>query len=115
MLANDEFLHKSDLKDFPRGITNCLCDKNKDIRNLAQKLFEKVYQKTGIEVFRNIAKNQKPGTTKDLNSIYDKYDSRKDSTPGSQSFISKGSSPAKDQKFLVDKRNPPTSAKKKSL
>jgi hypothetical protein len=70
-------------------------------------------------VFRNIAKNQRPAITKDLNAIYDKYDSnKKDSTPMSQSYISKGNSPAKDQKTTtinIDKRNPPTSAKKRSL
>ena len=61
------------MKDFAKGITNCLCDKNKDIRNTAQKLFEKVYERIGIEIFKNIAKNQKPAVTKDLNLIYDKY------------------------------------------
>ncbi len=48
MLANEEYLAKTDMKQFPKGITNCLCDKNKDIRNLAEKLFEKVYEKIGI-------------------------------------------------------------------
>lgn len=53
---------------------------------------------------------------KDLNMIYDKYDSKKDSL--SQSYISKASSPAKDHKSIVnDRRNqPPTnSAKKRSV
>ena len=35
MLLNEEFLYKTDMKDFAKGITNCLCDKNKDIRNTA--------------------------------------------------------------------------------
>jgi hypothetical protein len=77
MLANEEALQKCDLRDFPKGITNCLCDKSKEIRNLGEKLLEKVYEKIGIEAFRNIAKNQRPAITKDLNAIYDKYDSKK--------------------------------------
>ncbi len=69
-------------------------------------------------MFRNIAKNQRPAITKDLNAIYDKYDSsKKDLTAISQSYISKANSPAKDQKITADKRNPPpsVSAKKRSL
>jgi hypothetical protein len=65
------------MKDFPKGITNCLCDKNKEIRNSAEKLLEKVYERIGIDIFRNIAKNKQPAITKDLNLIYDKYDSSK--------------------------------------
>lgn len=122
MLANEEALQKTEMKDFPKGITNCLCDKNKEIRNLAEKLFEKVYERTGIDTYRNIAKNQRPAITKDLNAIYDKYDAKKDSTPVSQSYISRTNSPAaKDQRSVVtDRRNqPPTSvihsAKKRSV
>lgn len=39
MLSNEEALQKTDMKDFAKGITNCLCDKSKEIRNLAEKLF----------------------------------------------------------------------------
>jgi hypothetical protein len=95
MLANEEALQKTEMKDFPKGITNCLFDKNKEIRNLAEKLFEKVYERIGIEIFRNIAKNQRPAITKDLNAIYDKYDNKRDSMSVSQAIISKGNSPAK--------------------
>ncbi len=115
MLANEEFLQKTQMKDFPKGITNCLCDKNKDIRNYAERLLEKVCGRTGLQVFRNIAKNQRPAITKDLNLIYDKYDGNRNSSSASQSYISKASSPAKEQKIPMDKRNPPTSAKKRSL
>ena len=48
MLSNEEFLQKTDMKDFPKGLTNCLCDKNKEIRNSAEKLFERVYERIGI-------------------------------------------------------------------
>lgn len=29
MLSNEDYLNKTDMKDFAKGITNCLCDKNK--------------------------------------------------------------------------------------
>jgi hypothetical protein len=116
MLANEDFLQKTDMKDFPKGITNCLCDKNKEIRNLGEKLFEKVYEKIGIDIFRNIAKNQRPAISKDLNSIYDKYDTRRETASVSQSHLSKGNSPNKDQKVIDRKNQPPTnSAKKRSV
>jgi hypothetical protein len=121
MLLNEEFLQKTDMKDFPKGITNCLCDKNKEIRNLAEKLLEKVHEKIGIDTFRNIAKNKQPAITKDLNAIYDKYDSKRETVSTSQvsqSNISKAGSPAKDTKTsMMDRRNPPltNSAKKRSV
>jgi hypothetical protein len=43
ILANEEGLQKADIRDYPKGLVNCLSDKNKEIRAGAEKLFEKVY------------------------------------------------------------------------
>ena len=48
ILACEEGISKADIRDYPKGLTNCLCDKNKDIRAGAEKVFEKVYEKLGI-------------------------------------------------------------------
>ncbi len=32
-------LQKTDLKDYPKGLITCLADKNREIRNLSEKLF----------------------------------------------------------------------------
>jgi len=94
ILNLEEGLVKADLKDYPRGLVNCLSDKNKDIRAGAEKLFEKVYEKIGIEIFRSIAKDQKIAVAKDLNTFLDKFDKQQTRTMGS--IQSKGTSPNKD-------------------
>ena len=48
ILNNEEGIAKADIRDYPKGLVNCLCDKNKDIRSGAEKLFEKVYEKLGL-------------------------------------------------------------------
>ena len=73
ILIHEEGIPKSDIRDYPKGLVNCLCDKNKDIRSTAEKVFEKVYEKLGIEVFRSIAKDQRPAVAKDLNTFFDKF------------------------------------------
>lgn len=131
ILTLEEGIPKADIKDYAKGLTNCLCDKNKDIRAGAEKVFEKVYEKLGIETFRSIASNQKPAVQKDLNLFLDRFD-RKDVT--SSSFYSKGPSPNKqNEKSSINPKEksrltmtqqpqiqqvaptPPLSAKKRSL
>jgi hypothetical protein len=34
-LNNEEGISRSDIRDYPKGLANCLCDKNKDIRATA--------------------------------------------------------------------------------
>jgi len=34
-----------------------LVDKNKEIRNLAEKLLERIHEKIGLDTFKNLAKN----------------------------------------------------------
>lgn len=92
ILSNEEYLAKTDVRDFPKGICICIGDKNKDIRAQSEKLFEKVYEKLGMEVFRNIAKDMKPVNAKDLNTFLDKFDKNNMSM---SSFNSKGPSPSK--------------------
>jgi hypothetical protein len=48
ILANEEGLQRAEIRDYPRGLVNCLSDKNKDIRAGAEKLFEKVYERIGL-------------------------------------------------------------------
>jgi len=43
IMIHEEGIPKSDIRDYPKGLVNCLCDKNKDIRSTAEKVFEKVY------------------------------------------------------------------------
>lgn len=57
ILENAEYLDKADTKEYPKGIIRGLTDKNKEIRNLAERLLENIYPKTGLEVFKNLAKN----------------------------------------------------------
>lgn len=35
ILIHEEGIQKSDIRDYPKGLVNCLCDKNKDIRSTA--------------------------------------------------------------------------------
>lgn len=39
ILIHEEGIQKSDIRDYPKGLVNCLCDKNKDIRATAEKVF----------------------------------------------------------------------------
>lgn len=48
ILNMEDGIAKADIKDYAKGIAICLCDKNKDIRAGAEKVFEKVYEKLGI-------------------------------------------------------------------
>ncbi len=32
ILNNEEGISKADIRDYPKGLVNCLCDKNKEIR-----------------------------------------------------------------------------------
>ena len=92
ILAHEDGIPKSDIRDYPKGLVNCLCDKNKDIRAAAEKVFEKVHEKLGLEVFRTIAKDQRPVVAKDLNSLIDRFDKNLGT---SSSFASKRVSPSK--------------------
>ena len=65
-----------------------LTDKNKEIRSLSERLFEKIYEKMGIEVFKTLAKNQRPAIAKDLNNFLGRFDSR--TKTNNSSVISKG-------------------------
>ena len=60
------------------------------MRNLGERLFERVSEKMGFDVFRNLARNEKPALAKDLNSIFDKYDPGKNNT---STIMSKRNSP----------------------
>ena len=42
ILENEEFIGKADTRDYPKGIIKCLSDRNREIRNLGEKLFERV-------------------------------------------------------------------------
>ena len=94
-----------------------MIDKSKDIRAAAEKVLEKVHEKLGIEVFRVIAKDQRPAVAKDLNTLLDKYDKN----PSTSGLVSKGVSPNRFiEKEQPKPRNsimqaPPLSGKKKSL
>lgn len=44
----EDGIAKADIRDYVKGLANCLCDKNKDIRAGAERVFEKVYEKLGI-------------------------------------------------------------------
>jgi hypothetical protein len=35
IVVNEDGISKSDIRDYPKGLVNCLCDKNKDIRAAA--------------------------------------------------------------------------------
>lgn len=48
ILVMEDGIAKADIRDYVKGLTNCLCDKNKDIRAGAEKVFEKVYEKLGL-------------------------------------------------------------------
>ena len=41
-------IEKTEIKDFPKGLISCLCDKNREIRNMAENLFPLVLDRTGI-------------------------------------------------------------------
>lgn len=122
ILNNEEGIAKADIRDYPKGLVNCLCDKNKDIRAGAERLFEKVYEKLGLEIFRSIAKDQRPAVAKDLNTFLDKFDKNNNTV---SSFASKGNSPSKISdagnppkgRLAVQQQQqpPPPSAKKRSL
>lgn len=71
-MMNEDHFSKTNTRDYPKGIINCLCDKNKDIRKAAEMLLERVVELTGFNVFKSLAKEQKPAVTKDINSILDK-------------------------------------------
>ena len=95
ILIHEEGIQKSDIRDYPKGLVNCLTDKNKDIRSTAEKVFEKVYEKLGMEVFRSIAKDQRPAVAKDLNIFFDKLERNDRNTMTHSSINSKGVSPSK--------------------
>ena len=57
IIENEDYIYKADTRDYPKGIIKCLVDRNREIRNLGEKLFERVYEKTGFDVFRNLARN----------------------------------------------------------
>ena len=95
IIIHEEGIPKSDIRDYPKGLVNCLTDKNKDIRSTAEKVFEKVYEKLGMEVFRSIAKDQRPAVAKDLNSFFDKFSGNDRNALNHSSFTSKGVSPSK--------------------
>ena len=59
--------------------------------------------KVSIDTFKNLSKNEKPATAKDLNNIFNRFDNKNNS-----SMISKGPSPPKTNM----KQHPPLSAKK---
>lgn len=96
----EDGIAKADIRDYVKGLTSCLCDKNKDIRAGAERVFEKVYEKLGIECFRSIAKNQKPAVATDLNTFLDRFDKNNVS---SSSFHSKGPSPSKPENKSIIK------------
>jgi hypothetical protein len=118
-------LAKADIKDYPRGLVSCLSDKNKDIRGGAEKLFEKVYEKIGIEIFRSIAKDQKIAVAKDLNTFLDKFDKQnrnmtsiqsKGTSPNKGADIMAGIPPNKSSRLLLQQQPLPSqSAKKRSV
>ena len=103
ILDNEQYIYKADTRDYPKGIIRCLGDRNREIRSLGERLFEKVCEKTGFDVFRNLARNERPAIAKDLNNIFDKYDPAK---TNNASNVSKGVSPPRM------KPQPPMSVKK---
>jgi hypothetical protein len=113
ILENSEFIEKADIREYPKGIIRGLTDKNKEIRSLAEKLLERVYEKLGLEVFKTLAKNERPAITKDLNSLLAKYEGVKGA------MVSKGPSPPKNkemarglQSAISAKKIPPRSDSK---
>lgn len=72
LMMNEEHFTKVNTRDFPKGIINCLCDKNKDIRKSAEILLERVVEVLGFNIFRQLAKEQKPAVCKDINSTLDR-------------------------------------------
>lgn len=74
LLANEDYLAKIDGKEFAKGIVNCLCDKNKDIRSLSERLTEKVCDRIGMDYLRQVAKDFRPAFIKDLTAIFDRID-----------------------------------------
>ena len=71
---NEDALTRPVIKDYPKGIINCLCDKNREIRNAAEKLLERVVQITGFDIFRSLASVQRPAFTKDINTILNRLE-----------------------------------------
>ena len=53
-----------------------LCDKNKDLRQVSEKLFKVISEKIGTEVFRNFvnSKDQKLAFKGDLTAFLDKFE-----------------------------------------
>lgn len=109
LLANEDYLSKIEGKEFAKGIVNCLCDKNKEIRNLSEKLTEKVCDRIGMDYLRQVAKDFRPAFIKDLTAIFDKIDKN---NGGGQASNVRGSSPANKAQNEVPKK-PPISASKK--
>jgi len=89
---------------------NCLCDKNKDIRSLSERLTEKVCDRIGMDYLRQVAKDFRPAFIKDLTAIFDKIDKNN----GASQVLSavRGSSPSGKAPNELSKR-PPISASKK--
>lgn len=73
ILIHEEGIYRSDIRDYPKGLVNCLVDKNKEIRSTAERVFEKVYEKLGMEVFKSIGKDQRPAVAKDLKAFFDRF------------------------------------------
>jgi hypothetical protein len=74
---------------------------------LAERLLERIHEKTGLEVFKNLAKNERPAIAKDLNTLLSKYEGMK----ANSSILSKGVSPPKNNNKQIPPQ-PPISAKK---
>lgn len=113
ILANEEWLPRADVRDYPKGLVSCLCDKNKEVRAQSEKLFEKIYEKIGMETFRQIAKDQRPAFVKDLNAFFNRFD--KAQSVFSSKKVSPAKNPEKEKRLSTTVISQPPSAKKRSL
>ena len=66
-------------KEFPKEksivepLVNCLTDKSREIRNLAEIVFEKTIENIGIAIFINFVQDLKPVFVQQLKPLFEKY------------------------------------------
>jgi len=115
LLNHEDFLNKIEGKEFAKGVVNCLCDKNKDIRSLSERLTEKICDRIGMDYLRQVAKDFRPAFIKDLTAIFDRIDKNNaGGSSGQASSMVRGSSPSGKPQGEVPKR-PPISASKNTV
>ena len=111
LLNNEDHLNRIEGKEFAKGVVNCLCDKNKEIRTLSERFTEKICDRIGMDYLRQVAKDFHPAFIKDLTAIFDKID--KNNGGGAQaSSMVRGSSPSGKPPGEVKK--PPISSASKN-